>query len=182
VNAIASSRLPNARCRGEIRPTVSIDRREGDRYPCVAAGIAANMPKTGEGQVRSAHPPSIRGHHVEDPAASGDRRGLVAVCRHRHGWEAQLRATVYAAKADADHWLDAAGAACATGVQRLVYETGGGPFAAHRPGGGNRNSSAGDDAVGGAFGASRLGRSAHRPRRRARHAGGYHRRRAGAAG
>ena len=32
-------------------------------------------------------------------------------------------ATVHAAKADADHWLDAAGAACATGVQRLVYET-----------------------------------------------------------
>jgi glyoxylase-like metal-dependent hydrolase (beta-lactamase superfamily II) len=33
------------------------------------------------------------------------------------------RATVHAAKADADHWLDAAGGACATGVQRLVYET-----------------------------------------------------------
>jgi glyoxylase-like metal-dependent hydrolase (beta-lactamase superfamily II) len=33
------------------------------------------------------------------------------------------RATVHAAKADADHWLDAAGVACATGVQRLVYET-----------------------------------------------------------
>jgi hypothetical protein len=35
------------------------------------------------------------------------------------------RATVHAAKADADHWLDAAGVACATGVQRLVYETAG---------------------------------------------------------
>jgi glyoxylase-like metal-dependent hydrolase (beta-lactamase superfamily II) len=33
------------------------------------------------------------------------------------------RAAVHAAKADADHWLDAAGVACATGVQRLVYET-----------------------------------------------------------
>ena len=36
------------------------------------------------------------------------------------GQPAFPRATVHAAKADADHWLDAAGAACATGVQRLV--------------------------------------------------------------
>ena len=39
------------------------------------------------------------------------------------GQAAFSHATVHAAKADADHWLDAAGAACATGVQRLVYET-----------------------------------------------------------
>jgi glyoxylase-like metal-dependent hydrolase (beta-lactamase superfamily II) len=46
------------------------------------------------------------------------------------------RATVHAAKADADHWLDAAGAACATGVQRLVYETAASvlaPLPQHRP-------------------------------------------------
>ena len=39
------------------------------------------------------------------------------------GQAAFSRATVHAAKADADHWLDAVGATCATGVQRLVYET-----------------------------------------------------------
>jgi glyoxylase-like metal-dependent hydrolase (beta-lactamase superfamily II) len=39
------------------------------------------------------------------------------------GKAAFSHATVHAAQADADHWLDAAGAACATGVQRLVYET-----------------------------------------------------------
>ena len=33
------------------------------------------------------------------------------------------RATVHAAKADADHWLDPARAAAATGVQRLVHDT-----------------------------------------------------------
>jgi len=39
------------------------------------------------------------------------------------GQAAFPHATVHAAKADADHWLDVAGATCATGVQRLVYET-----------------------------------------------------------
>jgi glyoxylase-like metal-dependent hydrolase (beta-lactamase superfamily II) len=33
------------------------------------------------------------------------------------------RATVHVAKADADHWLDPARAAAATGVQQLVYDT-----------------------------------------------------------
>ncbi len=33
------------------------------------------------------------------------------------------RATVHAAKADADHWLDPDRAAAATGVQRLVHDT-----------------------------------------------------------
>ena len=32
-------------------------------------------------------------------------------------------ATVHAAKADADHWLDPDRAAAATGVQRLVHDT-----------------------------------------------------------
>ena len=32
-------------------------------------------------------------------------------------------ATVHAAKADADHWLDSARAAVATDVQRLVHDT-----------------------------------------------------------
>jgi glyoxylase-like metal-dependent hydrolase (beta-lactamase superfamily II) len=40
-----------------------------------------------------------------------------------NGQAAFSRAAVYVAKADADHWLDAAGATRATGVQRLVYET-----------------------------------------------------------
>jgi glyoxylase-like metal-dependent hydrolase (beta-lactamase superfamily II) len=39
------------------------------------------------------------------------------------GTAAFSQATVHAARADADYWLDAAGAAGATGVQRLVYET-----------------------------------------------------------
>jgi glyoxylase-like metal-dependent hydrolase (beta-lactamase superfamily II) len=47
------------------------------------------------------------------------------------GQAAFSRAAVYAAKADADHWLDAA-AACATGVQRLVYETAGRVLAPYR--------------------------------------------------